>query len=75
MPDQKKNMQIKNSMKETRKRRSSMLCKVFECKVVSNKLNQKQKEQINQYFREAKWMRNYCVARSEEHTSELQSRI
>lgn len=62
MPDQKKNMQIKNSMKETRKRRSSMLCKVFECKVVSNKLNQKQKEQINQYFREAKWMRNYCVA-------------
>lgn len=38
MPDQKKNMQIKNSMKETRKRRSSMLCKVFECKVVSVKI-------------------------------------
>ena len=59
-----KNNIVKETIKSTRERHSNMDCRVFEVKVVGSKLNNKQKEQINQYFREAKWRRNdsrgYC---------------
>lgn len=57
-----KNRQIAESMKETLERHSHMDCRVFEIKVVSNKLNRLQKGSINGIFREAKWIRNAYIA-------------
>lgn len=57
-----KNNIVKETIKSTRERHSNMDCRVFEIKVVGSKLNTKQKEQINQYFREAKWRRNDIIA-------------
>ncbi len=49
-------------MRSTKARHSQMDCRVFEVKVVSSKMSKAQKEQVNQYFREAKWRRNSIVA-------------
>lgn len=56
-----KNDKIRQTLKETKTRRANMTCKTFETKVVFSKLNKQQKEQINQYFREAKWLRNFYI--------------
>ena len=53
-----KNQQIAQTLHETIERHSSMRCRTFEIKVVSNKLNREQKETISGIFREAKWIRN-----------------
>ena len=57
-----KNEQIKQTLIETRLRHEKMLCKVYEVKVVSNKMNRKQKECLNGLFREAKWIRNAYIS-------------
>ena len=57
-----KNADIRIAMKTTRERHSRMDCRVFEAKVVSSKIPKSQKEQVNQYFREAKWRRNSIIA-------------
>ena len=57
-----KNADIRNTMRATRERHSGMDCRVFEVKAVSSKMPKSQKEQVNQYFREAKWRRNSVVA-------------
>lgn len=62
MSNAEKNNKVKNTIKTTLERHSKMDCRVFEVKVVGSKLNTKQKEQTNQYFREAKWRRNDIIA-------------
>lgn len=58
MNKEEKNKKIKNTLLETKKRHSNMVCKTFEVKVVSNKMNVNQLNQINTLFKEAKWIRN-----------------
>lgn len=57
-----KNQQIAQTLHETIERHSSMRCRTFEIKVVSNKLNREQKETISGIFREAKWIRNALIS-------------
>ena len=57
-----KNQRIKESLRDTKERHSSMNCRVFEVKVVSSKLNRTQKDSVNALFREAKWLRNAYIA-------------
>lgn len=62
MDRQDKNQQIKETLKATKERHSKMNVKTFEVKVVSSKMSKAQKSQINQYFKEAKWLRNYFLS-------------
>ena len=62
MSKESKNQQIKDTLKDTKNRRSSMRCVVYEVKVVANKMSCAQTEEVNTLFREAKWMRNYVVS-------------
>ena len=60
-----KNDQIKETMKATRERRSGMLCRVFEIKIVKGKLSSTKKEHLDALFREAKWLRNSELAKND----------
>ena len=62
-----KNKRIKKTLKATRKRRSTMDCKVFQLKVSKTRLNGQQNEALNRLFLEAKWVRNALIA-SEDFT-------
>jgi hypothetical protein len=53
-----RNMLISMSMSETKEKRKTQSCKVITVKIQSNKLNQRQKEQLKMLFVEAKWIRN-----------------
>jgi putative transposase len=53
-----KNQQIKDSLIATRNKRKNQVCKVYEIKLISNKMNISQKEFLNRVFLEAKWMYN-----------------
>ena len=57
-----KNINIANSIKETRKRHAKMDVETYEIKVVTSKLSNAQKDDINAVFREAKWLRNSHLA-------------
>ena len=59
-----KNLTIKERGIETRNRHKSMRCVVITTKVVKNKLNKTQKEQIYGQFREAKWIYNSMLNQS-----------
>lgn len=61
MNRQEKNRKIKETLIATKARHSKMNVKTFEVKVVGSKLSYEQKDQINQYFKEAKWLRNYFL--------------
>lgn len=56
-----KNSNIKKSMKATRKRRKQQSAKVFELKIVKNKLSREQEEALTRIFLEAKWLRNDMI--------------
>lgn len=60
-----KNEQIKNTIRETRNRHNNMVCRVFEVKVIKGKLSNTKKSLLNQYFLEAKWLRNSELASGE----------
>ena len=62
MDRQAKNQRIKETLIATKTRHSNMDVKTFEVKVVGSKLSHEQKNQINQYFKEAKWLRNHFLA-------------
>ena len=61
MNRQEKNRKIKETLIATKARHSKMNVKTFEVKVVGSKLSHEQKDQINQYFKEAKWLRNHFL--------------
>jgi transposase len=54
--------QIRKTMSETRTRRKDMHCRVFEMKVVKNKLSCGAEEHLSRMFLEAKWIWNSTVA-------------
>ena len=56
MNRQAKNQRIKETLIATKARHSNMDVKTFEVKVVSSKLSNEQNRQVNQYFKEAKWL-------------------
>src|SRR5271157_5323630 len=49
---------IANAIKETRLKRHSQRCKVFQLKIDYSRLNKAQKESLKMYFLEAKWIYN-----------------
>jgi transposase len=53
-----KNQQIINSLNQTREKRKSQTCKVFELKLVDNQMNSYQKEFLKRIFLESKWLYN-----------------
>jgi putative transposase len=57
-----KNAQIKATMQQTMDRRKTQICRVFDLKINTNKLNKKQSEHLTRLFLEAKWLRNDCLA-------------
>lgn len=57
-----KNQRIRNSIKATKARRKNQKCSTFDLKIVTNKLNAKQREALRRVFLEAKWLWNECIA-------------
>ena len=56
-----KNKAISQHKRETIARHSLMDCRTYTCKVQSNSLSNKQKEQLMMMFIEAKWLKNYII--------------
>jgi transposase len=54
--------QIRKTLHETKDRRSSMTCKVIECKVDVSDLSKKTTDSLNQLFLEGKWFYNSLLA-------------
>ena len=57
-----KNEQIKKTLKETRERRKTQICKTFELKVDRSHLSNSLEEQLSKLFREGKWFYNYIIS-------------
>ena len=57
-----KNDRIKQSLANTRMKRSGQRCVVYKFKINESKLNSKQKNQLKMMFVEGKWLYNYIVA-------------
>ena len=51
---------IKKTLKETKKRRETQVCRVYQLKLQN--LSKEDIEKLNRLFLEAKWLRNYVVA-------------
>ena len=60
--DTSKKDKIRKTLHETKDRRSSMTCKVIECKVDISALSQKTTDSLNQLFLECKWFYNSLIA-------------
>ena len=73
-----KNLKIKESLHETKERRSQMDCCVISAKVQENKLSKAKLEKLIRLFLEAKWLYNAVVATdslSLEDTSSVQIKV
>lgn len=53
---------IAETQAATHARRKGQACRVYDLKVVGNKLSSAQREALKQQFLEAKWLRNDCLA-------------
>lgn len=53
---------IKKTLNATRERHKKMDCKVYELKIVNNKIPKSKKETLDRFFLEAKWMKNHILA-------------
>lgn len=60
-----KNKQIAKSMSETRSKRKTQECKVFELKIDYSSCNLKTKEALKMSFVEAKWLYNYYLSQND----------
>lgn len=60
-----KRNKIRQTLKETRERRSLQVCKVYETKVDWPHLNKQEKEKLKMYFVEAKWLYNYILSQND----------
>ena len=49
------------SKQATAIRRQHQVCKVFECKIVEKRLNNKQREELKMLFVEGKWFYNHLL--------------
>jgi len=61
MSNESKNNKIKETQKATKERRKGMVCRVFELKIIKNKLNKAKLGHLNSLYREAKWLRNAVI--------------
>ena len=59
--DEKKS-KIKMSKQATAIRRQHQVCKVYECKIVEKRLNNKQREELKMLFIEGKWFYNHVLS-------------
>ena len=59
---QTKSEKIRQSLKETREKRLSQDCRVFELKIVKNKFSRKTKKDLSKLFLEAKWLYNNILS-------------
>lgn len=57
-----KNKKISEALAKTREKRLNQECKVFDLKIINNKLNLNQKEALKRVFLEAKWLKNDIIA-------------
>ena len=53
-----KNLKIKETLAQTREKRKSQQCKVFDLKIQTNKLSERQLEDLKMQFVESKWLYN-----------------
>ena len=58
--DEKKS-KIKMTKQATSLRRQHQVCKVYECKIVEKRLNNKQREELKMLFVEGKWFYNHVL--------------
>ena len=58
--DEKKS-KIKASKQATALRRQNQVCKVFECKIVEKRLNNRQRKELKMLFVEGKWFYNHLL--------------
>lgn len=71
-----KNIKIKQTLAETRKRRESQKCFVYKTKINKHKLNAVQKEQLERLFIEGKWFYNHAISFMETHKlSEVDTKV
>ena len=56
-----KKSKIKMTKQATVFRRQHQVCKVFECKVIEKRLNNKQREELKMLFVEGKWFYNHVL--------------
>jgi transposase len=61
MSNLEKNKQIKQSLSDTRKRRETQECKVYELKIDKSSLSNNTLIKLNKLFLEAKWFYNYLL--------------
>ena len=57
----KKKSKIRESKRLTSLRRQDQVVKVFECKIVEKRLNNKQREELERLFLEGKWFYNHVI--------------
>ena len=57
-----KKASIKASFLATAAKRKHQVCKVFECKIVEKRLNNKQREELKMLFIEGKWFYNHVLS-------------
>jgi len=57
-----KNKAIRDTLKKTRERRKSQICKQYEVKIDRSHLNEKSEQRLNRIFLEAKWFYNSILA-------------
>ena len=62
MSNLEKNKKISATLAKTRAKRAQQECKVFDLKIIMNKLNLVQKEALDRVFLEAKWYKNSIIA-------------
>lgn len=53
---------IAETQAATHARRKEQVCRVYDLKIIGNKLSTNQKEALTRQFLEAKWLRNDCLA-------------
>lgn len=66
-----KNEQIKKTLSETREKRKSQICRVYEVKVDQSRLSKKQIEQLKMLFVEAKRFYNHVLNWSENENNDI----
>ena len=57
-----KKSKIKMTKQATSLRRQHQVCKVYECKIVEKRLNNKQREELKMLFVEGKWFYNHVLS-------------
>ena len=53
---------IKATRQATALKREHQVCKVYECKIVEKRLNNKQHEELDMLFVEGKWFYNHVLS-------------